>query len=206
MSATGPTLPLLAYIGAATLLTVTPGVDTALVLRAATRLGPRPAALAAVGVAGGCLVWGALVALGLGTVLQASPAAFAALRLIGAAYLLWLGLGLLVRPRHTFGAGQSAEAGASPPWRQGLLTNLLNPKVGLFYLTFLPQFLPAGSHTGGAAMALVAIHIALSLVWFAVLIGATVPLARLLARPAVIAAMDRACGIVFVGFAIKLAL
>ena len=202
---------LLAFIAAAGVLTVTPGVDTAMVLRFATVGGPRRAALAGVGIGLGCLVWGASVSLGLGALLAASEFAFSVLKVAGAAYLLWLGIGLLWRPRQTFAAD------ANPPehkgnrlglgaLRRGFLTNMLNPKVGVFYVTFLPQFVPAGANMAGYTFLLACIHVLLGGFWFAALIIATLPLRRLLARPRVVQAMDRLTGCVFVAFGVKLAL
>lgn len=201
-------LPLLfAFLVAATILTLTPGVDTAMVLRAATVEGKRPAAMAALGIALGCLVWGGAVALGLGTLLRASELAYMAVKLMGAAYLIWLGLGLLLRPRWAIvDAGEQGRMAASDAFRRGLLTNLLNPKVGVFYITFLPQFVPQGAPVGLAIFLLAAIHVLLGLVWFAVLIAATIPLGRTLRRPCAVAALDRLTGAVFLGFGAKLVL
>jgi len=90
---------LLAFSLAAGLLTITPGLDTAIVLRTAAVEGPRRAALAALGVILGCLAWGAMVALGLGALLNASSLEFNIIRWAGAAYLVWLGIGLILKPR-----------------------------------------------------------------------------------------------------------
>src|SRR5262249_12905256 len=92
---------LIAFTGVAAVLTVTPGLDTALVLRTATVNGTRAAMGAAAGIVTGCLLWGVAVALGLSAVLTASMAAFTVLRWIGAAYLTWIGIGLLRAPRRT---------------------------------------------------------------------------------------------------------
>lgn len=196
-----------AFLVAATLLTITPGVDTAMVLRTAASDGARRAVAAGVGICLGCLVWGAAVALGLGAVLAASPLAFTLIKAAGAAYLVWLGIGLLRAPRR--GMDMAGGAAAGNDWRvlrRGLLTNLLNPKVGVFYITFLPQFVPAGVSVAGFSFLLAALHVALSLVWFGVLIAATVPLGRWLARPGVVTVMDRLTGLVFIGFGVRLAL
>src|ERR1700749_2154351 len=96
---------LAAFSVAAGLLTITPGLDTALVLRTAAVEGPKRAALAALGIGCGCLVWGAGVALGLGALLQASALAFTALKWAGAAYLVWLGINLIRKPRERFDLG-----------------------------------------------------------------------------------------------------
>ena len=144
---------LLAFTLAAGLLTMTPGLDTAIVLRTAAVEGPKRAALAALGVIAGCLVWGAAVALGLGVVLEASNLAFNVIRWAGAAYLVWLGVGLILRPRERFEIASDATSvsGGDLDWmRRGFLTNLLNPKVGVFYISFLPQFVPAGVAAGRA--------------------------------------------------------
>ena len=128
-----------AYLVAAVLLTITPGLDTALVLRTAAVEGPKRAALAAIGIIAGCLVWGAAVALGLGALLAASSLAFTALKWAGAAYLVWLGLEpdpQASRDRSSTSNGRRGQAPRSNgdfTWlRRGLLTNLLNPKVGVF--------------------------------------------------------------------------
>jgi threonine/homoserine/homoserine lactone efflux protein len=202
---------LLAFIAAAGVLTVTPGVDTAMVLRFATVGGPRRAALAGVGIGLGCLVWGASVSLGLGALLAASEFAFSVLKVAGAAYLLWLGVNLLWKPRRTFAADAGPPEGKSDrlgldALRRGFLTNMLNPKVGVFYVTFLPQFVPAGANMAGYTFLLACIHVLLGGFWFAALIVATLPLRRLLARPQVVQAMDRLTGCVFVAFGLKLAL
>ncbi|MES2442745.1 MAG: LysE family translocator [Pseudomonadota bacterium] len=189
------------------MLTVTPGVDTALVLRTAAVSGPRPAGFAALGIALGCLVWGAAVSLGLGALLAASELAYTIVKWAGAAYLLWLGIGLIVRPRRALDRGAAKPAGeAWQALRRGLLTNLLNPKVGVFYISFLPQFVPAGARIASFSFLLAAIHVVLGLVWFAALIAATVPLGRVLARPRVVTALDRLTGGIFVAFGVKLAL
>ena len=198
---------LLAFVAAAGVLTVTPGLDTAMVLRFATVGGPRRAALAGVGISLGCLVWAAGVSLGLGALLAASELAFSVLKVAGAAYLLWLGVGLLWKPRQAFVADAALPDGLGlDALRRGFLTNMLNPKVGVFYVTFLPQFVPAGASMAGYTFLLACIHVLLGALWFTALIIATLPLRRLLARPPVVTAMDRLTGCVFVAFGVKLAL
>lgn len=199
---------LLAFVATASILTLTPGVDTAMVLRSAASGGPRPAAYAAIGIALGCLVWGAAVSVGLGALLAASELAFTAVRWSGAAYLLYLGLKLSLRPR-TVMTSAAHDLKAVEPWvllRQGLLTNLLNPKIGVFYITFLPQFVPAGATVATFSFLLATIHVLLGLLWFAVLIAATVPMERILRRPGVVRNLDRVTGGVFIAFGVKLAL
>jgi threonine/homoserine/homoserine lactone efflux protein len=202
------TQALAAYVVAAGLLTLTPGLDTALILRTAAVEGPKRAGLAAVGIVTGCLVWGAAVALGLGALLAASHLAFTVLRWAGAAYLVWLGLNLILKPRSGFDVAAGApSAGGDFTWlRRGLLTNLLNPKVGVFYISFLPQFLPAGVAPAPFIFLLAVIHAVLGLAWSACLIGATRPIAGALKRAGVVRWLDRITGGVFLGFGVRLAL
>ncbi len=201
---------LLTYLFAAGVLTITPGVDTVMVLRTATLEGPRRAAFAALGIGLGCLVWGALVALGLGALLAASEVAFTGLKWAGAAYLVWLGIGLIRKPRtglDVAGPERAAGAAGAREWlRRGLFTNLLNPKVGVFYVTLLPQFVPEGVPVAGYTFLLAVIHVGLGLLWGLALIGAAVPLGRTLKRPAVVRGMDRLTGCVFIAFGARLAL
>lgn len=197
---------LIAFLAAATLLTITPGLDTAMVLRTAAVEGPRTAALAALGIILGCLAWGAAVALGLGVVLAASSFAYLALKWAGAAYLAWLGIRLILQPRSQFDLGAAANAGRGNWWARGFLNNLLNPKIGVFYVSFLPQFTPAGYPAAPFIFLLAVIHGVLGALWFAALIAATSPLKRWLARKAVVRWIDRVTGAVFLGFGLRLAL
>ena len=148
------------------------------------------------------------MSVGLGALLAASEIAFHIVKWAGAAYLVYLGLKLIVRPRDTLG-GESADSATIAPhqlFRQGLLTNLLNPKVGVFYITFLPQFIPADANVALFSFLLAGIHVLLSAAWFAFLIAATIPMGRLLRRPVIVKSMDRLTGGVFVAFGAKLAL
>ncbi len=202
-----PTLAaLIAFTAAAALLTVTPGLDTALVLRTAASEGTRRAALAGLGIVLGCLCWAALVAVGLAALLADSKIAYVVLRFVGAAYLIWLGYRMLRYPRRAFAAGGSPVAGAGSAFARGALTNLLNPKVGVFYVSFLPGFVPPGAPVGPFILLLGAIHAALGLIWFAFLIAATVPVSRLLRRPALVVGLDRVTGGLFALFGVGLAL
>jgi len=151
------------------------------------------------------------VALGLGALLAASDFAFTVLKAAGAAYLLWLGVGLLWKPRRELAIGGDdpatrADRSAMNALRRGLLTNVLNPKVGVFYVTFLPQFVPGGVNVARYTFLLACIHVLLGALWFGALIAATVPLSRVLTRPKVVTAMDRLTGCVFVAFGLNLAL
>jgi threonine/homoserine/homoserine lactone efflux protein len=143
-------------IAAGLLLNITPGADLALIGARSAAQGFRSGAAAALGVGAGCFVHVAAAALGLSALIAGSATAFTVLRWAGAAYLVWLGIGLL----RSSGAA-AAEATPLPAvnaWRsfvQGFLTNALNPKVALFFLAFLPQFIDVNaSHKGWAFVAL----------------------------------------------------
>jgi threonine/homoserine/homoserine lactone efflux protein len=197
---------LIAFTFAATLLTLTPGLDTALILRTSTVEGRQQGLRAALGINAGCLLWGAAVAFGLGALLAVSALAYDILKYCGAAYLAWLGMNMLIRPRQSLGA-VAVEGRSEANWfLKGMLGNLLNPKVGIFYVSFLPQFIPQGQPLEAWTFGLVGIHVALGLLWSMVLFGATQSLAGVLRREKVIQWMDRATGLVFVLFAARLAL
>jgi RhtB (resistance to homoserine/threonine) family protein len=197
---------LLTFTAAAALLTITPGPDTALVLRTAANEGPRRGLWSGLGIVAGCLVWAGSVAAGLGVLLLASRLAYAVLRWIGAAYLLYVGIGMLRHPRASFATAAAARPPSRSAFARGALTNLLNPKVGVFYVSFLPQFIPNGVAVAPYAMLLGAIHALLGLVWFACLIAAMGPVARWLRRPQVVRGLDRVTGTVFIAFGARLAL
>jgi threonine/homoserine/homoserine lactone efflux protein len=199
---------LIAFSIAAGLLTITPGLDTALVLRTAAAEGAKRAWLATAGICLGVLGWGAIAAVGLGALLAASRLAFEILKWAGAAYLVWLGLNLILRPRTEFRlANGGARPGTDAGWLwKGALNNLLNPKAGVFYVSFLPQFVP--SHVPAAAFmfGLAGLHAVMGLAWYGALIGATRPIAGALQKAAVVRWLDRLTGGVFLGFGVRLGL
>ncbi|RRV10301.1 LysE family translocator [Pseudomonas sp. v388] len=197
---------LLAFTLAATLLTLTPGLDTALILRTATVEGKQQALRAALGINVGCLLWGAAVAFGLGALIAVSELAFNLLKYCGAAYLCWLGLNMLLRPRTSLSPMQTDRKPGTGWFFKGVTGNLLNPKIGIFYVSFLPQFIPQGAPLVAWTFGLVAIHVVIGLLWSMTLIAATQPLAGVLRRGPVIKWMDRTTGLIFVLFAARLAL
>jgi threonine/homoserine/homoserine lactone efflux protein len=196
---------LLAFTFAATLLTLTPGLDTALVLRTATVEGKHQALRATLGINAGCLLWGAAVAFGLGALVAVSELAYNLLKYCGAAYLAWLGLNMLLRPRRSPVPVEASDKPGGNWFLKGMLGNLLNPKIGIFYVSFLPQFIPPGQALVPWTFGLVSIHVVLGLLWSCVLIGATRPLSGFLRRQRVIRWMDRTTGMIFLLFAARLA-
>jgi threonine/homoserine/homoserine lactone efflux protein len=199
--------PLLGFTAAATMLTLTPGVDTAMVLRSAATGGPKRGAAAAAGICLGLLMWGLGAASGLSLLLTASHTAFLLLKFCGAVYLLWLGANMWRhKPAATADAPVQENSGTLAAFRRGFTSNMLNPKVGVFYISFLPQFIPAHVFVPAYAMLLTFINLGIEILWFAALIALTVPLARILARPAVRRALDRITGTTLIGFGLRLGL
>lgn len=197
---------LLAYSFAALLLTLTPGLDSALILRTAAVEGGRKAFHAALGIDTGCFIWGAFVAVGLGAVLAASELAYEILKWCGALYLFWLGIKLITRPRDVFDANQAGINVQGNWYLRGMLGNLLNPKMGIFYVSFLPQFIPADYSPVLWVFILVFIHVAIGTLWSLTLIMATKYLSSLLKTSSFVQWMDRLTGGIFMLFAFKLAL
>jgi len=196
---------LLAFSFAALLLTLTPGLETALMLRTACAEGGKKAFQAALGIDAGCFIWGALVALGVGALLAWSELAYTLLKICGAAYLGWLGLQLLMRPRSSFTQNDETPAPRSNWFVKGMLGNVLNPKMGIFYVSFLPQFIPAGHSPFIWTFILVSIHVLIGTLWSVTLILSTQLASGLLKKKRVIMAMDRATGGLFLCFAARLA-
>jgi threonine/homoserine/homoserine lactone efflux protein len=195
----------LAYSIAAGLLTLTPGLDTALVLRTAAVEGASQARLALAGICIGLLVWGTATALGLTALMAVSAMAYNALRIAGAVYLVYLGVEMW-RREHTFKVGAAEGRGAQSWLVRGLLTNLLNPKVGVFYVTLLPQFIPHGGSVFGYCLLFACIHVAEGVIWLTALTMAVRPLRAWLTRPSVVRALDCGTGTVLIGCGVALAL
>ncbi|MCK2243189.1 MULTISPECIES: LysE family translocator [unclassified Crossiella] len=204
---------LLAYCLAAVVLVVTPGLDTMLILRSVVLGGRRTGLATGLGITLGCLVWGAASIAGITALLRASEFGYNALRLAGAVYLVWLGGSALWRSWRDRGkptqVDDQPELPALGGWRalrSGLLTNLLNPKVGVFYLSLLPQFLPAAGPTTGWAALLVLIHVGLGFLWQFVLVGLAGSARRWLSRRRVRTWLDRLTATILLGLGLRLAL
>lgn len=198
------------------LLTMVPGLDTALVLRSAISKSRRFAFATAVGISTGAMIWGMAAAVGVSALLAASELAYRALTLAGAAYMVWLGVSLLWKSRHKSSTptAPSGDPMVLTPqksdllrgWLTGTGTNLLNPKVGVFYLATIPQFIPPGASPLGMGVLLAGVHCLLAMVWFSLLILGTGYASRWLKGARSIRIIDSITGTVLVGFGLKLAL
>ncbi|WKU48246.1 LysE family translocator [Streptomyces sp. VNUA116] len=202
------------------LLTLTPGLDTALILRTAA-LGHRSRAWGVVlGIQTGTLVWGVLSSLGITALLTASHLAYTILRWVGAAYLVWMGGRMLIPALRRSGSAESAATDAAEDaedasdvgdgfragWRRGVVTNLLNPKMGAFYVAVLPQFIPAGAPHVATGTLLAGVHIVFASLWAAVLIAFARALRTTLRKPSARRVLDRVTGTVIAAFGVRLAL
>lgn len=205
---------LFAFAIAAALLTITPGLDTALVLRTAAVEGSRRASLAAAGICCGLFAWALAVSIGLGALLSVSRLAYDILRIVGACYLIYLGAKIffrksaaLIEPSENLGQSNLVDSnkGAARWFVRGLLCNILNPKVGVFYVTFLPQFIPSGVGVTSFSLLLASIHVAEGILWFILLILATGIFSRGLRHPRIAKSIDHLTGAVLVAFGLALA-
>jgi threonine/homoserine/homoserine lactone efflux protein len=199
------------FIASGILLNLTPGQDTMYILGRSLTGGRRVGIASAFGVTVGSVIHTLAAAAGLSVLLATSPRAFTAVKLGGAAYLVFLGARLLFTP-HTAGAGPDldgapARGGAGRAFIQGVLTNVLNPKVALFFLAFLPQFISPASPTKTLAfLALGATFITTGTIWCLVLAVGAARLRGLLVRnPSVRTVIDRSIGGLFVLLGARLA-
>ena len=193
---------------AAALIVLLPGPDTLVVLRNLVRGGRRRAALTVAGVLCGLAVWVVAAALGMAALLHASEEAYLALRVVGAGYLLWLGIQTL-RSRSVPDlvpetAAELPAGGRSRGFGAGLATDLLNPKVGVFFVTFLPGFVPDGQPVGTASLAFGAIFVVETAAYFALLLFLAGRITGWLRDTTVRRWLDRATGTVLIGFGLRL--
>jgi threonine/homoserine/homoserine lactone efflux protein len=196
---------LAAFVGIAVIVIVTPGPDTALTIRN-TLLGGRAAGVrTALGVVTGQAVWTLATSAGIAALLVASEPAFRAVRLAGAAYLVFLGLQTLRRALHgeRTAAARGRRTGAA--YRQGLLSNLGNPKMAAFFTSLLPQFAPGGEASFTGLLALGLLFCTLTLVWLSAYAFAAARADDVLRRSGVRRAIDAVTGAVLVAFGLRLA-
>ena len=187
----------LSFLLAITLLSITPGVDTLLVIRNTARGGVRDGILTSLAICCGLFVHATVSALGISLILLQSAWAFSALKLAGAAYLVWLGLQSLRSAR---------PVGLWQPIREGLLSNVLNPKTVVFYMAFLPQFIAPGDPALLKSLWLASVHFVIANLWqigIALMVGRA---GHWLAKRWLSRTLDAVTGSVLVLFGVKLAL
>ena len=198
------------FVPAITLLTLTPGVDSLLVVRNTARGGWRDGAATSLGICCGLFVHAALSALGLSLIIARSPALFELVRLAGAAYLVWLGLKSLRAVGRPAAGPAAPPAGGRPNLRvsllEGLLSNVLNPKAILFYMAFLPQFIFPGENALAKSLFLAAIHFVIANAWQLGLVLFTDRARHWLAQPGAGGWFHGLAGVLLVGLGFRLLL
>ena len=190
-------------------LNATPGVDFLLTVSRTLQGGARAGVAAALGINAGCVVHALAAAFGLAALLALAPAAFQAIQWLGAAYLIWLGLGML---RQSWRGGATAATPTAAPartwaadFRVGLLTNVLNPKVAFFFLAFLPQFVPAHSPNKTLSFLLLGgWFVVQGFLFLMLLVGLASRLARLGASGRVRQVLNALGGLLFIALALRL--
>lgn len=207
-----PPLDLLwAFALATLLLTLTPGVDTLLVLRNTARGGLGDGLVSSFGICCGLFIHATLSAIGISLILVQTAWAFSALKWVGACYLIWLGLSSLyqaVRPAPEVAVrevSRKASVGHARAFREGVLSNLLNPKTALFYMAFLPQFIDPAGPAFLQSIVLAGIHFLMAMVWQSMLALAVVRSHRVKVNPRIKRFMHLITGGMFVGFGARLA-
>ena len=206
-------LPL--FMLAVFLLNVTPGPDTAYIVGRSVSQGRAAGLLSSLGVSAGCCVHVLAVAFGLTALLAASTVAFTVIKVVGAAYLIYLGGRMLLAPPERDDApvekGEASAAKRPRPLKslfiQGFLTNVLNPKVVLFFLSFFPQFVdPHAAHKALAFLALGAVFIVMSTIWNSLVAWVAASVTRRVAgKPGIKRWLDRVVGTAFIGLGARLA-
>ncbi|HJR41109.1 MAG TPA: LysE family translocator [Gemmatimonadaceae bacterium] len=202
-----------AFVGLAALLTIIPGADMALVTRSTLAGGRRAAFLTTLGICLGCLVHATASAFGISAILRTSALAFTIVKSVGAAYLVYIGIRAIVdswRDRRNAAALDTsglARGGITPrrAFTEGLMTNVLNPKVAIFYLTLLPQFIEPGDPVLLKSLALGGIHNLMGLLWLTVYAWFIHQFAAFLNRPTVKHALERVTGAVLIALGVRLA-
>ncbi|WP_328413534.1 LysE family translocator [Streptomyces violaceus] len=196
---------LLAAVGVLAVLTMVPGPDMAVVTKRAVACGWRDGLRTVGGITAGLLVWGVLTVVGLAAVLAASATAYTAVKLVGAGYLVVLGIQSLLGSRKKRALEQGGTAPAGNPWRTGLVSNVFNPKIAVFYTGLLPTLAPTGLSPHAGMALLVLLHAGLTVLWLSGYVALLSKARTFFERPAVRRAMDRVTGVVLIGFGVKVA-
>jgi threonine/homoserine/homoserine lactone efflux protein len=200
----------LVFLGVCALVICTPGPDTALTIRNSIVGGRRSGVLTAAGIAAGQLMWTVAASIGIAGLLQESQPAFVALKIIGAAYLVFLGAQSIVaavrgRDNQSERDIRSTELGPWSAMRQGFISNLANPKMAVFFLSLLPQFVRAPSGSFAALILLGLVFCVMTFGWLSIYAFALDRVGTLLQRSPVRRALDAVTGTVLVAFGFRLA-
>ena len=202
------TAQLLGLSGVILLGAMSPGPDFVIVTRSAALSGRRAGMACAAGIGAGVFAWSAVTALGVAGLLAASAVAFTVVKLAGAAYLTLLGIRALLAARRGAydgpGVGRATVIGPLVAFRQGLLTNLLNPKVAVFFIALVPQFVPADPAVLDTIV-LGAVAAAVSVVWFCVVANVVGALRRVFSRVRVRRTIDAVMGGLLIGLGVRIA-
>lgn len=198
-------LSLLAFTGAAVLIVLLPGPDTLVVVRSILRGGRRQGTLTALGNLTGLTVWVLAAALGLAAMVEASEVGYAVLRIVGACYLVFLGVQAWRSRGHVEQPETARRSVLGTGFRAGVLTNLLNPKVGVFFVTFLPGFVPDGASVFWTTALFGAIFVVLTALYWVLLLGLAGRVTAWMNTPAIRRRLDAATAAVLVGFGLRLA-
>jgi RhtB (resistance to homoserine/threonine) family protein len=202
---------LLVFIGVAAIVIVVPGPDTVVVTKNVLMHGRRAALGTSLGVSAGLSVWTLAAAVGVASVVRASAVAFTVLKLIGALYLIWLGVGALRAAAHAAVEDQAPTSDDRPKmtalggFRQGFVSDLANPKIGIFFTSLLPQFVNPGRAVLLPFLLLGAIFVLMTVIWLFAYCLLAARAAQTLQRPRVKAALDRVTGVVLIALGIRLA-
>ena len=207
--------PIWAFLAVTIPLVLTPGASTAVVLRNSLSGGVRAGLVTTIGVNAGSVCFGILCAFGFGLALQQWPSIWLGLRVIGIAYLAWLGIQSLrhaftdTRPsRQPTRVGPGSDPGLTPMaagLREGFLTNIMNPALATFYFVILPQFIPAGASIARTALVLTALHVTIAASWHTVWAVAGGTLSAVLSSGRPRQALDIFSGVAMILLAVRLA-
>jgi threonine/homoserine/homoserine lactone efflux protein len=195
---------LVAFVPIAVLLSLTPGPATAMVVRSAVRGGRRQALLTTAGNSLGILVWAVLAAGGVAAVVAASATVFSAVKLVGAAFLVVLGVQTL-RGRRSRAREAEARAPRSKALREGLLGGIANPKLGAFFVALFPQFVPNGEPVLAAALLMACTIVVVDLVWFSTVAYLVTRAKRAFVEGPWLHRVEKLTGAVLVGLGVRLA-
>jgi threonine/homoserine/homoserine lactone efflux protein len=202
----------LSFTAAASLLVIAPGPDTLLVLRNSLGAGRTKGLVTIAGIVTGLLVWATIAAVGLAALLRASEIGYTVVRVAGATYLIVFGARLVLNRRRAvddavreFPSLPRSARSSIAAYASGLGTNLLNPKVGIFFVSFLPVFIPKGASVGWTSALFAAIFITEGTAWLLAILFFAAKLGAAIRREKVRRRLERLSGLVMIGFGIRLA-